>query len=122
MTEEVTLSRDGTYILVLSEGRPSLAEMQQTLPKIQTLSRDHNVRRVLVDSRARDEQPSVLDIYRGGELVAAKLRYVIRIAVLVREKQPDHTFFKNVALNRGASVEFFQEETTALEWLFRELE
>ncbi|HET7778893.1 MAG TPA: hypothetical protein VFL07_10085, partial [Rudaea sp.] len=63
MTEVVRLSDDGTMILVHSEGAPSLGEMKQTLARIAELRQEHRVDRILVDSRARTNQPSILDLY-----------------------------------------------------------
>src|SRR3990172_3215232 len=93
MTEEVRISPDGTYILVRSAGPPSLGEMKQTLARIVELRRDHEIDEVLVDSRARTGQPSVADIYNGGELLAKALGSGTRVAVLVNELISDHTFF-----------------------------
>lgn len=117
MTEEVGLSTDGTCILVRSEGPPSLDEMKRTLARIAELREQHRIDRILVDSRARSGQPSVLDIYEGGELLAGALRGEARIAVLVGEIAVEHTFFENVAFNRGAVVAYFQDHDKALAWL-----
>ena len=117
MTEEVRISPDATHIVVTSTGAPSLAEMQQTLATIAQLRAEHGVDKVLVDSRARSGQPSVSEIYRGGELLADALGTSARIAVLVGRLERDHTFFENVAVNRGAVIAYFQSEELALRWL-----
>jgi hypothetical protein len=118
MAEEIRISPDGTYILVSSVGSPSLGEMMQTLSKIAELRRDHSIDKVLVDSRTRSGQPPVADLYRGGELLAEKLGFGTRIAVLVSQLAADHTLFENVAVNRGVIVAYFQHEDVALRWLF----
>ncbi len=117
MAEEVCVSSDGTYILVRSTGSPSLQEMKQTLSRIAEIYRDHKLDLVLVDSRARHEQPSVADIFKGGEMLAKTLGYITRIAVLVGEITADHALFENVAVNRGSVVAYFQDEAKALRWL-----
>ena len=117
MTEVVRLSDDRTRILVHSEGPPSLEEMKQTLARIVELRRQHHIDNVLVDARARTGQPSILDIYEGGELLASMLGADARVAVVVGEIAPEHTFFENVAFNRSASVAYFQEYDRALAWL-----
>ena len=93
--------------------------MTQTLAKLAALRVDHGIDKVLVDSRARSGQPSALDIYRGGKLLAEKLGPRTRIAVLVGRIEGDHTLFENVAVNRGAVVAFFQQEALALQWLLK---
>ena len=117
MTEEVRVSPDGTHILVRSAGPPSLGEMKRTLARIVELRRDHEIDKVLVDSRARTGQPSVPDIYDGGELLAKALGSGTRVAVLINELMADHTLFENVAVNRGSIVAYFQQEDFALRWL-----
>ena len=117
MTEEVRVSPDGTHILVRSAGPPSLGEMKQTLARIVELRRDHEIDEVLVDSRGRSGQPSVADIYNGGELLAKALGSRTRVAVLVGELTADHSLFENVAVNRGSIVAYFQQEDFALRWL-----
>lgn len=117
MAEHVRISPDGTHILIASEGPPSLAEMAQTLSKLAQLRLEHGIDKVLVDSRARSGQPSLVDIYRGGELLARSLGPGVRIAVLVGQIEGSHTLFEDVAVNRGAVVAFFQQEQPAVEWL-----
>ena len=79
MTEEVRVSPDGTHILVRSAGPPSLGEMKRTLARIVELRRDQEIDKVLIDSRARSGQPSMADIYNGGELLAKTLGYRTRV-------------------------------------------
>ena len=108
MAEEVRISPDGPYILVSSVGSSSLGEMMQTLSKIAELRRDHSIDKGLVDSRTRSGQPPVPDLYRGDALLAEKLGFGTRIAVLVSQLTADHTLFENVAVIRGAVVAYFQ--------------
>ena len=122
MTETVRLSDDATRILVCSEGAPSLGEMKRTLAKIVELGLEHHIDRVLVDSRARTGQPPILEIYEGGELLASTLGADIRVAILVGEVAAGHTFFENVAFNRGSTVAYFQDHEEALDWLARDAE
>lgn len=122
MAEAVRLSDDGTRILVHSEGAPSLGEMRRTLARIVELRREHAIDRILVDSRARTGQPSILEIYEGGELLAGMLGADVRVAILVGEIAAGHTFFENVAFNRGGAVAYFQDHDEALDWLARSAE
>ena len=117
MTEIVRLSDDGTMILVHSEGAPSLSEMKRTLARIAELRQEHGIDRILVDSRARTGQPSSLEIYAGGELLANMLGDQPRVAVLVGEIAGGHVFFEEVAFIRGSAVAYFQEYDKAVRWL-----
>jgi len=119
MAEDVRVSADGTRVLVVSSGAPSLEEMGRTLSKIAELRRDYKIGSVLVDSRARRGQPSVAEIFAGGKLLAETLGPGIRIAVLVSDVTADHTLFEDVAVNRGGTVAFFSDEQLAAQWLSR---
>ena len=117
MPEDVSLSSDGTYILVQSTGAPSLKEMEQTLSKIKGLIEENQVNRVLVDSRSRRQQPPLFEIYSGAEMLVKMLGGRIHIALLVNQVEEDHAFFETVAINRGADIAYFREKETALHWL-----
>jgi hypothetical protein len=117
MTEEVRISPDARCIMVRSTGAPSLGEMKRTLGAIAELRRSHGIDRILVDSRGRDAQPPIADLYQGGEMLARDLGSRARIAVLVLGHAPEHAFFENVAVNRGAHVAFFEDEAAAVRWL-----
>lgn len=114
MAEKVSLSSDGKYIRVFSEGPPSLGEMKETVSRILEIRREYRIEKVLVDSRNRDGQPSVSELYQGGEWVAEKLGPGTRIAILTKEMTEDHSLFENIAVNRGASISFFRDEHLAL--------
>lgn len=120
MTETLSISPDETYIRVHSSGSPSLDEMQQTLAEILELSHEYGINAVLVDSRGRSGQPPLTDIYSGGETLAETLGSQIRVAVLVKKLLDDHTFFENVAVNRGADLAYFEDEDAALSWLLQD--
>lgn len=120
MTEHIRVSPDGTCILITSLGSPSLSEMKQTLSKLAELREANRINHVLVDSRSRNGQPSVADIFEGGKLLAQAFGSQVRVAILVGQLGPDHTLFENVAVNRGADVAYFELEETARSWLFEQ--
>ena len=119
MPEDIRISPDRSHFVVTSAGSPSLDELTQTLATLAELRRKHHVDRILVDSRARSGQPSILSIYRGGELLAEHLGSGARLAVLVQRIEDDHALFENVTVNRGATVAFFDDEDSALRWLLQ---
>lgn len=119
MTETVSIPEGANYILVRSEGAPSFNEMKQTLSRLSELITQNNINRILVDGRLRKEHPGVSDIYSGGELLAKTFGYKIKVAVLVSEIESSHSFFANVAVNRGANVVYFVNEDKALTWLMK---
>lgn len=92
--------------------------MEQTLARIAELREANRINHVLVDSRSRNSQPSVVDIFDGGKLLAQAFGPQVRVAILVDQLEPDHTLFENVAVNRGANIAYFELEETARSWLF----
>jgi len=117
MVEDVSISPDGKYILVRSSGPPSLAELEQSLSRITELRRKHDINKIQVDSRSRSSQPLVTEIFQGGKLLVEKLGTKARVAILVSEITSEHKLFENVAVNRGGTVAFFQNEESACSWL-----
>lgn len=116
MPETVCLSPLGTYVLVRCDGTPSPGEMRQTLAKISRPLRNHIMNKVPVDSRARPDEPSISETYRGAELLANVLGSSARVAVL-NKITADHEFFEDVATNRDATVAYFKDEDASLDWL-----
>ena len=101
MSEIVSLSPDGACILVHSSGPPSLEEMQRTLATIAALRREHGIDRVLVDSRGRTGQPPVSDIIEGGKRLVELLGAQVRVAILVRQLEDGHLYFRITAAGEG---------------------
>ena len=75
-------------------------------------------RRVLVEGSIAARRMGTMDAFDSGSLAAAKLT-AVSLALLFYDYQPDQQsqFFKDVAQNRGARVEFFSERAEALRWL-----
>jgi hypothetical protein len=120
MSEDVSISSDGACILVRSSGPPSLAELDATLARIAVLRAQHGIGRILVDSRARTGKVPLPDLIAGGKLLAARLGDSARVAVLVREIDDAHVFFRVTAAGLGAAVAYFVDPARADTWLSSE--
>lgn len=74
------------------------------------------VHRILLDLRLWESPTTDLVRYDSGMNVAELLRPPYRVAVLAKKAHVNH-FAENVAVNRGAMLKIFFDETSALEWL-----
>jgi hypothetical protein len=117
MPETVSLSPDGSQILVLSTGVPILKEFEQSLTYVLRLHTSHGAREVIVDARELTEYPPTGSAFAGAEMLAAMTRNRLRIAVLVKTVNDDTKFFENAATNRGAVIRFTTSEPDAQQWL-----
>jgi len=79
--------------------------------------KNHNCSRVLNEGNLDFSKVKAYDSYHAGSQ-AGEIRG-LRMACLFPNHQPDERseFFKMVAANRGANVEFFSARAEALKWL-----
>lgn len=77
----------------------------------------YDSKQVLVEGKVASRQMTVADVYESGKGIADIPR--LRLACLFYDYISDETtdFFKMVAANRGAKVEFFIDRKEALRWL-----
>ena len=86
--------------------------------KIEEICSQMGITKVLVDSRNRTtpshNSEELLEI---GMFVAGLFRDRIQFAVMVDYRPEVHGFFSAVTEIRGALINFFEEESAALQWL-----
>lgn len=77
-----------------------------------------NCRKVLVIARQFKRELDTAQAFDSG-VEASRIVQGISLALCLKGHKPDELskFFQTVALNRGATVEFFDDEDIALEWL-----
>jgi hypothetical protein len=76
---------------------------------------------LLVDVRETTTFPNIADLYFLGEARAYRPRVSEKTAYVFNERTADAIDFVVIAAsNRGCSVQGFTEESTAIDWLFRE--
>jgi len=77
----------------------------------------HKCNRVLSEGNLNISKLKAFDAYKSGSQ-AGEIRG-LRLACLFPNLKPDNQsdFFKTVAANRGAKVEFFDDRAAALRWL-----
>jgi hypothetical protein len=117
MADDVFIAPDGSHIRVVSAGWQDLTDLVQALERIMELEKLHKVGRALVESPAGSEPMPRSMAYEGAKKAADLIAARMRVAILVSEIEPRHQFFENVAVNRGAALQFFKDEGAALTWL-----
>ena len=77
-------------------------------------------RKVLIVARQFKRELDTAQAFDSG-VEAAKIAPGISLALCLKGHEPDELskFFQTVALNRGATIEFFADEDIAREWLKR---
>lgn len=119
MVENIRISSDKSHVFISVDGKPSLRELKKTISKLVEIRTSYEIDKLLVDSRSQSRHPPMSHIYDGAIFLADMLKGKFRIAILVTSIDKNHSFFEDVALNRGATLHFFQREEAACAWLFK---
>ena len=71
--------------------------------------------KVFAEGASQSRRVTSLDAYQSGAQAAESIPG-LKLAICIYEYTPDETteFFKNVAYNRGATIEFFNDKQKAL--------
>jgi len=117
MADDAFMAPDGSHIRVVSPGWHDLGDLERTLGRILELDAQHHVGRALVASEGSAEPFPRSVAYAGAKLAADLIVARVRVAILVARIEQRHQFFENVAVNRGAALQFFEDEGAALTWL-----
>jgi hypothetical protein len=74
--------------------------------------------KVFAEGPTQKRRLSSLDAFQSGSQASESIPG-LKLAICIYEYTPDETteFFKNVAYNRGATIEFFNDKQKALAWL-----
>ena len=105
----VDLLRDEGYEVVLSE-TPAM------MMRVATACKAAGVRKVLVRGPSTRVKLATMDILQLGKAIA---KFNLRIAVVESHDAgaDNEEFLESVAFNRGGSIQFFETEAAANDWL-----
>lgn len=80
--------------------------------------KEFNCLKVFAEGQKQTRRITSIDAYQSGDTAAGNIPG-LKLAICIYEYTPDEItqFFKNVAYNRGAVIEFFNDKQKALEWL-----
>jgi hypothetical protein len=120
MSTEFSLEHRGTYLharlapnyVISREG------MDMFWKAISKVCKEYECWRVLSEGSVSKSHMSTMDVFESGSYAAKSVRG-LSLACCYNGYVPDELteFFKNVAHNRGARVEYFSSRKRALEWL-----
>jgi hypothetical protein len=120
MSSDFSLEFNGKYIHVIHA--PDYEISPESNDKMwKTLSdacRKYKCLKVLAEGQTQKRRITSLDAYQSGTQAADSIPG-LKLAICIYEYTPDETteFFKNVAYNRGAYIESFNDKQKALAWL-----
>ena len=108
------------YILVDQTGEITVAEIDESRPRIRQSVAENGVLRVLVDVRGTANKLSTIEYFSVTERYVAEGFPRPRAALVCRPDQfGDVSFIESVAVNRGLPLKVFISEEEALQWLLR---
>jgi len=120
MSTDFSLEFNGKYIHIVHS--PDYEITPESNDKMwKTLSeacRKYKCLKVFAEGPTQKRRLSSLDAFQSGSQ-ASEFIPGLKLAICIYEYTPDETteFFKNVAYNRGATIEFFNDKQKALAWL-----
>ncbi|HON58244.1 MAG TPA: hypothetical protein PLT45_01785 [Smithella sp.] len=120
MSSDFSLQFNGQYIHVIHapDYEISPESNERLFTALAKACKEFQCLKVLAEGPKQTRRMTSLDAYQSGDTVASKMPG-LKMAVCIYEYTPDETtrFFKNVAYNRGATIEFFNDKKKALKWL-----
>ncbi len=120
MSSDFSVEFEGKYIHIVHApdykiSPESNEKMWTTLAQV---CRKYKCLRVLAEGSTQQRRVTSMDAFKSGAQAAESIPG-LKLAICIYEYTPDETtqFFKNVAYNRGATIEFFNDKQKALAWL-----
>ena len=120
MSSDFSLEFKGQYIhIVHSADYEITPESNEKMWKeLSPACREYKCLKVLAEGPRQKRNLTSMDAFQSGSQ-ASELIPGLMLAICVYEYTPDEKtkFFTNVAYNRGARIEFFNDKKKALKWL-----
>ena len=120
MSSDFSIEFNGRYIHVVHapDYEISPGSNDKLWSAIAKASRKHTFLKVFAEGASQTRKVTSMDAYQSGALAAENIPR-LTMAICIQEYEPDEMtrFFTNVAYNRGARIEFFNDKKKALAWL-----
>jgi hypothetical protein len=120
MSTDFSLEFTGKYIHIIHAPDYEISpESNEKLWKeLSQASKKYKCLKIFAEGATQKRRVTSLDAYQSGAQAAEAIPG-LKLAICIYEYKPDETtqFFKNVAFNRGANIEFFNDKKKALKWL-----
>jgi hypothetical protein len=120
MSSDFSIEFNGEYIHIIHA--PDYEISPESNDKLWTAltkaCKEFHCLKVRAEGPKQTRRITSLDAYQSGDMAATYMPG-LKMAVCIYDYTPDETtrFFKNVAYNRGAIIEFFSDKKEALKWL-----
>lgn len=111
------VSDDGTYLIETLIGHHTPEMQRETARELFALMESSGIRKVLVDARAQLAPMATLDAFTIWDDLAPQVPRGAQFAILVNWPLKGPVFAETVAINRGVSVRYFNDEPAAVAWL-----
>ena len=118
MSENLTISDQGEYMLTEFFGTFSVEEGKRCIDAMSAAARDNERPKALLDCRRMTGDPPVGARFEVAEYATTTRGIISKIAMVNREEVvlPDN-FVENVANNRGVNLKIFTDFDAAVRWL-----
>ncbi|UCH83031.1 MAG: hypothetical protein JSW50_11235 [Candidatus Latescibacterota bacterium] len=118
MEREFEYLEDKEIVIVRATGSYELSAEIDTVKKIASKLKEHNCSRLLIDFRAAHIAAKTMDIFDRPKAYGDHgIERSIRAAIVCKELSNDLRFYETVCLNRGWSVNIFDDYDAGIEWL-----
>jgi hypothetical protein len=120
MSADFSVEFNGKYIQVIHapDYEISPESNEKLWAELSQACRKYKCLKVLAEGPSQKRKISSMDAFQSGSQASESIPG-LNLATCISEYTPDETteFFKNVAYNRGANIEFFKDKKKALDWL-----
>ena len=117
METTFSISDDQTYLIARTNQSNTPAMGRRLFSDIAAMIATTGLTTVLLDARAQTTPFPALAAHAAGSKIAQVVPLGARIAVLVSDALELHRLVETVAVNRGASMRFFNDYDQAVAWL-----
>jgi len=120
MSSDFSLEFNGRYIHLIHAPDYEISPDSNNIlwTELAKACRKHKCLKILTEGSNQRRRIASMDAYQSAAQAAESIPGMT-LAICIDNYTPDETtqFFKNVAYNRGARIEFFKDKKKALDWL-----
>ncbi len=117
---DISTERRGNYLFLQTFGQVTENSIINLGKFISQICKQENIKKVLIDVRGMQGALSVSELYYAVSQYTLHVGKEIKVAYINPPPEwipEDDQFSRDVAFNRGGTLELFKTETEALTWL-----
>ena len=120
MSYDFTIDFNGKYIHIIHAPDYEICpeSNEKMWKELSRACKEYKCLKVFAEGPTQKRRITSLEAYQSGSQASESIPG-LTLAICIYKYTPDATtdFFKNVAYNRGATIEFFNDKKKALDWL-----